>query len=375
EIGKCLEVVWQAVGQSSLAGAQRILWLVDRVLEDEYDLCPSVADSDVLDADPATWGEVGDALLARLDEGDGPPLPGDLDWSARHHRDCLVRWAVHALEDAERPDDALALCLREAPVTQSYERAVRHLMRANRLDEARRLADEGISKTQTEWPGIAAALRDCLREMATEEGDVAVAAAFVADRFFRRPSLGDYLDLKEASERADVWPQVRRCVLDALRTGVSPTQEQGWPLPDTGLDPPADDAPGAAPYNGLLTEIALEENDHERAIKWYRELRGESRYGGPPAISDRMASEIASSHPDESIAIWQALAASQIARVNRRGYQESLRYLRPIRDLLTSLGRREEWETYLAELREEHRRKRTFLAMFERLDERRIIDT
>jgi len=45
-----------------------------------------------------------------------------------------------------------------------------------------------------------------------------------------------------------------------------------------------------------------------------------------------------------------------------------------MRELLTSLGRRDEWESYLAGLRAEHRRKRALLETLERLAERPIID-
>jgi len=177
EVAECLEPVWQAAGQSSLDPAQRILWLVDRLLKDEYELCFGADESDVWDADAATWSQVADALLARLNEGEAAPRPGGDDFHTRYRRDRVVRWAVRALDSADRPDDALALCLREAPITQSYERAVKRLIGAGQLDEARRLAREGIAKTmrdlltslgrRDEWETYLASLQEAHRRKRT----------------------------------------------------------------------------------------------------------------------------------------------------------------------------------------------------------------
>jgi uncharacterized Zn finger protein len=77
---------------------------------------------------------------------------------------------------------------------------------------------------------------------------------------------------------------------------------------------------------------------------------------------------IGPTHPDEAAALWKALAAGEIARTNRSGYEASLRYLRRLRRLLTEAGREEEWEAYLAELRSVHSRKRAFLETLQLLE-------
>lgn len=372
-ISECLGPVWEALGQSSFAPAQRILWLVDRLLEDEYDLCSESDVAGVWDADPAAWSQAADTLLARLDEDDLDQRGDDREWYDDYRRNRLSDWAIEALDNAGREDDALALCLREAPITHSYDRAVERLMAAGRSDEARDLALEGISKTQTSLAGIASSLRDNLRQIASDEGDLALAAAFVADAFFQAPSLEGYRELSEVAGRAELWPQVRQLVLDALATGLTPTAEQGWPLPETGTAFTEEAFAHYAPWQELLTELALEEHDHDEALKWYEEVRADQSLR-LPGISDRVAREVASSHPDEAVAIWDELAAEQIARGNRRAYEGALQYLRPMRDLLTRLGRRDEWETYLADLRSVHSRKCALLETLDRLAEGRIID-
>ena len=90
-------------------------------------------------------------------------------------------------------------------------------------------------------------------------------------------------------------------------------------------------------------------------------------------MADQVAREVATTHPDESIAIWRKLAEQCIAVGNRKGYEASLRHLRPMRRLLIQLGRQDEWERYLADLRETHRRRRALLETLDGLKEGPII--
>ena len=39
EISSCLDVVFQALPQSSLSPVEQMLWVIDAELEDEYELC------------------------------------------------------------------------------------------------------------------------------------------------------------------------------------------------------------------------------------------------------------------------------------------------------------------------------------------------
>ena len=117
----------------------------------------------------------------------------------------------------------------------------------------------------------------------------------------------------------------------------------------------------------MLTEIALDEEDHVEALKRYGEVAGE-RFGyGEVHLGDEVAHAVAATHPDEAVAIWRKLAELHIGRAKREGYEESLRYLRPMRRLLIDSGRGGEWDAYLSALREEHRRKRTLLETLDTL--------
>ncbi len=363
-ISDCLEPVYEALEASSLSPAERLMWLIDRRLEDSHDLLMSAEDNcDVWEADPEAWSQVADELLQRLD--DHVPRE-EHSWSQDYERDRLSDWILTALEEAGREADMLTLALREAPQTGSYERAVLLLRRAGRETEARALAEEGL-RNMSALPGYARRLKRLLREMAVEEGHELLPAAFAAQDFFNRPSLQGYCRLREAATEFGVWEAVRQPILAALETGISPTALPEWPLPDAEM-------PGCEtveridpPECSLLTEIAVEEGDSARAMRWYRRLSEERPPGVLSHLSERVAEATALDFPDEAISIWDRLARAEINKTGRRNYENALNYLRPMQKLLASLDREDEWEAYLTGLREDHSRKRALQDVLDRL--------
>ena len=90
-----------------------------------------------------------------------------------------------------------------------------------------------------------------------------------------------------------------------------------------------------------------------------------------------MAKAIASTHTDRAVAIWKEFAEKHIARVQASGYQAAVPYLRQVRDTLTRKRRKEEWEEYLAALRQQNSRRPRCLEELDRLERgrRRITDS
>ena len=68
---------------------------------------------------------------------------------------------------------------------------------------------------------------------------------------------------------------------------------------------------------------------------------------------------------DDSLPIYQRHIDQALALVNDDGYQLAVGHLRRIRDMLKAHSRSKEFATYLAAVREEHRRKRKFLALLD----------
>ena len=130
---------------------------------------------------------------------------------------------------------------------------------------------------------------------------------------------------------------------------------------------------------GILTQLAIAEKQPDEVLKWY-DYAGRKK--GGLGLSDflvdatEVAEAIKSAHPERAIAIWKETAESNIARVSTSGYEEAAPYLRKMKNALTRIGRKQEWEAYLASLREENHRRPRCLEVLDRLKggRRRIID-
>ena len=92
------------------------------------------------------------------------------------------------MERAGRKDEIIPLCEAEARKTGSFDRLVKRLISAKRYEDVGPWIQEGIRATEKKWPGIAANLRDKLREIRTVEKNWPVVAAMQAEEFVRRPS-------------------------------------------------------------------------------------------------------------------------------------------------------------------------------------------
>ena len=120
-----------------------------------------------------------------------------------------------------------------------------------------------------------------------------------------------------------------------------------------------------------LIDIAIADRRPAEVIRWYDERK-------PRSVGwiddDKIAQAVADAYPDRALAIWKKMAESQIALTGTRAYETAAGYLRKVYRLLTKLERKEEWKSYLSELRRSNARKRRLLEILDRLEERRIID-
>jgi uncharacterized Zn finger protein len=87
-----------------------------------------------------------------------------------------------------------------------------------------------------------------------------------------------------------------------------------------------------------------------------------------------VADAVASTHPDRALAIYQQQADDLLAGANPGTYYTAASYLKKMRSILTHHGRASEWAPLLAHVREQHRRKRKFMEILGRLDNRPIIE-
>jgi uncharacterized Zn finger protein len=404
QISRCLDVVFRAVPASSRADTKKVLYALDMELQDGYDLCEGAGA--VLDRDwsPQVWSAVADELGRRLGEA---PKPND-DFTSHYQRDRLSGWLIRALEQSGRQAEVIPLMEVEARVTGSYLRLVDALLADRRTDEARRWTVEGIERVGRQWPGIADQLRQRLQRMAEDKKDWATVAAMQAEKFFTWPSVGSLHELETAAEKAGCREAVRAAALHFLETGrrpvpaaspapVSPKPRRGaktrrpaaqpsgapsWPLPELLPELREEETRPQfrhdGPHFNVLIDLALEEHRPEDVLRWYDTWHAGNRSGyrmyGGSGYEDRVADAVAETHPDRAAALYRQIIEAYVARTSPSAYESARPYLRKLRALLQKTGRAAEWTAYLSHLRTTERRKRKFMEVLDRLENRPIVE-
>ncbi len=370
EISACMPIIVEALDRSSLDAADKLVWALDAVLNDSFEVCRDFADYLCRRHPKTAWHRLADRLLARLDEHKGTRDADD--FSRNYERDQLSDWAIHALDRSGRKDEIIPLCIVEAGRTGSYPRLVERLMEARLYEDAEQWIRKGIQTTKDKWPGIASGLRNRLLEIRTREKNWPVVAAIQAEEFVRSPFLKAYRDCKKTCGRIKSWPRVRDLLLHYLAAGELPWKQKSWPLPESGLDRPDGEPRKRFPLTGNLIEIAIFEKNPEQVLRWYDRLSADpfKRCG---ALENDVAEAVKTHAPDRAVAIWKSKAERLIDQVKPSAYREAAGYLRKVAKVMQQGKKSAEWGSYLKKLREQHLRKRRLIEILDGLDGKPIV--
>ncbi|TME06912.1 MAG: hypothetical protein E6I80_12775 [Chloroflexi bacterium] len=160
----------------------------------------------------------------------------------------------------------------------------------------------------------------------------------MAQRLFRAypraATIERYREIRQLAQQMDRWEAVRAEIMAYLQQSH---------------------------ITALQIEIALDEGQIELALQLLQaESQTESRRNGPYGsdnfdVGIEVAKAAEDSHPRESIEIYQAYVETRIEWRGRENYQIACQYLTSIRRLYQKLGRSDEWNRYIATLREQHR--------------------
>jgi len=371
EIADCMPVIVAALDRSSLDTADKLTWALDALLEDQFEVCEAFAEYLHRRHPQTAWRTLADRLLARLHGLKGSKDADD--FSRNYERDRLSDWAIHALERAGREDEIIPLCIAEAKRTRSYERLVKRLVAARRYEDAEKWIKEGLRYIGEKWPGIGAGLRDKMREIRTLEQNWPVVAALQVEEFVRHPSRQAFTDCKKASDKTEVWHQVRESLLRYLEKGELPWTQKGWPLPESGLARPDTDQRIRFPLVGNLIDIAILEKKPDQVLKWY-DQRPKGHFGWLGVDEDTIATAVQAHAPDRAVAIWQNKAERLIAQVKPSAYQEAVQFLRKAGEVMSKQNKQAQWDQYLRSLREAHARKRRLIEILDVLEGKPIIN-
>ena len=370
EVAACMPVIVKALDRSSLDSADKLNWALDAELEDQYEVCEAFAEYLHRKHSKTAWHTLADRLLGRLKEMKRSRKSDD--FSYKFDRDRLSDWAIHALKQAGRKDEIIALCETETTKTGNYERLVNLLVSARRYEEAERWIQKGLRALKDKWPGTTSALRNKLRQIRTRQKNWPAIAALQAEEFVRHPSRQTFTDCKKAAGKVKAWPGVRKSLLHYLEKGKPPWKQKGWPLPDSGLDAPKPDRKDQFPMVSELIEMAILEKKPEQVLYWYDRIP-KKRYGWYGVNGDAVATAVQTHAPDRAVAIWKNKAERLIAQVKPKAYQEAGKYLRKAAKVMAKENKPKEWDRYLQSLREYHARKIRLMEVLDNLDDKPII--
>ncbi|WP_440946101.1 SWIM zinc finger family protein [Methanosarcina sp. T3] len=392
KISSCMDVVLEALSQSSLPAHEKMLYMLEIELRDNYNILNEHAFWEGAFT-PEEWKRFAEALKVKLQEAEEEE---NSLYSPPWQRDYAVDRLIDALGKAGLSEEIIPACESEAEKTGNYIRLVELLLDSGQKKKAEEWIYRGIKKTREYQPGTARQLWQILLELREEEGDWLFATALEAEEFFRAPYTANYSGMKEAARNAGVWQEVREAALNYLKTGELPagqaeaSQIKGKEeisgkeetsilpciLPKTGLPEVGSIQKIKTPAFDLLIEIAIQEEDPEEVAHWYEELKksGERADSYWRSISEnKIANAVKEKYPEIALEIWKQLAEKLISETKVSSYEEAAPYLRKVKETLEARGRKEEWEAYLSEIKEVNRRKKRLLEILDRLGADRII--
>ena len=178
------------------------------------------------------------------------------------------------------------------------------------------------------------------------------ALALVWENFAESPEPPTYAALKEYAEAVRAWPHWRAKALAFLRRERRAETPSG-----RGLRPHRPLSRDASTLVGVL----LWEKDLEAA--WQEASAG----GCSPDLWMELARGREKEHPEDALAVYQRQIGLWLQHTNNAVYREAVRLLGRVRVLHQRLGREQAFADYVESLRTDHKRKRNFIKLLDRM--------
>jgi uncharacterized Zn finger protein len=364
EVEECYTVAAEVLELATIESAEKILWAIERILADEYDIAESLSKYLEKDHPTDSWSEVANELLMRLSELEKPTSGHD------YYRDQLSNFAILSLQKSGRNSEIIPLCEREVNQTMSYVRLVSNLLKENRVSEAEQYIVKGVSETYDKYPGISSQLQTMRVELHSTRKQFDLVQAHYICRFVDSPSEQSYLAVKTASDKLKCWQSVRNLIWEYLQNGVLPWEQADW----VWVKPDQTQLAGIRPNKNfpmarVLIHLSILENNPAQVIDWYKRLPKDTRFNNMTcqAIDLEVAKAVSGYDPELSLSIWKRKVAEEIAVTKPHAYCLARTYLKEISALMTRLNRNKDWQVYLGQLRNEHKRKRLLIKEIEDL--------
>ncbi|ADC61232.1 SWIM zinc finger family protein [Allochromatium vinosum] len=226
------------------------------------------------------------------------------------------------------------------------------------LDIAEIWTQAGEPERALEWAerGLAAfpentsnRLRDFLVAAYLERGRRDEALALTWVQFDEQPELSCYQKLKAVAERLGIWPEQRERALKRLEEYIQTeaAKTSRW-RPRT-----------SEPDYSSRVEIALWEEDPEAGLEAVGRGTCDSR------LLIRLAGQLEAGQPDEAMKLYRRIIQPTIEQTNSRAYEEAVKLIRRVGELMKQQERLPEFREYVEGLRARYRAKRNFIKLLD----------
>jgi len=386
QISSCMDVVFRALSQSSLPAHEKMLYTLDLELKDNH----SILNEPVIWREAYSreeWNLFAETLKVRLQKAEKEKeKETDILYESFSERDYVVDRLIDALRKAGHSEEIIPISELEVERTGNYTRLVRELLDSGQKKRAEDWIYKGIKELREYDPGTAYELLQTLIEIKESEGNWLFIAALETEDFFRYPQLSSYIKMQKAAIKIGKWPEIREVALQYLRTGELPVRQSRTTgefsiipgiLPESGLLEVSSLEKIKPPVLDLLIHIAIQENDADEVVHWYEELKkskGAAEIAIQSILGEEIANAIKDKYPEVAIEIWKTIAEELISKTKVNSYEVASIYLRKIKETLESIGKKEEWDAYLNQIRKVNRFKKKLLEILNRLEKSRILD-
>ncbi len=195
-------------------------------------------------------------------------------------------------------------------------------------------------------------LSELLVRLYHDSGRHAQAADLQWDLFAEWPSLQTFARLKHSTDQLQQWPDWRQRAVALINERITRAMTDRGPGRRR-FDPFAD--------KSLLVEILLWEGDADAA--WAEACDGDCDTG----LWLKLAEQREAAHPRDAVTVYRKLVPDLVNQTNNRAYAEATRLVTRIGKLQRSLGAKDEFASYIENLRDEFKRKRNFMGMLDKL--------
>ncbi len=287
-------------------------------------------------------GETGLAEYRRLAEerwsdvpARGPGESRHLDGASDTHHESTVTRMMEAVARASGDvDELVAVLNRDLSTAYDYLEVAQVFRDAGRDDEALDWAEQGVAAFPERTDSrLVEFLADAYLERS--HGDEAVALMWKA--FHEQPELESFQRLRRVAERTGEWETWRPRALERVRGAYKYPEAAGT----------------------TLVSIHAWETEFDAAWAAAHEL-GCERY-----MLSELAKRTEDTHPEEALVALKAEVTEVLQIAGRHNYALAIGLLRRIERISASLGRSDEFQAYVTQVRADNARRPAFGSMFD----------